>query len=803
MPPLKNTETDRKQGNGWKFPWLALFLPASLFLLVAANRQAVPSRPAGEGKPARFVGSRSCRECHEHFYKLWAPSHHGKAMQPFTPEFAAADLLPQTNDITIGASRFRADFSGTNAWVYEIGPQGTNRYAMLHAMGGKNVFYFLTPLEKGRLQVLPIAFHVVHKEWYDTTASMVRHFQDIEDAPLDWRDPMLTFNTACFNCHVSQLSKNYDPGTDTYHTEWVEPGINCETCHGPAEEHNRVCREAPAGTVPEDLKIIRTGPMTPTQRDAVCAPCHAKMSPLTDTFQPGDRYFDHYDLVTLEDHDFHPDGRDLGENYTYTTWLMNPCMKGGKFECVHCHTSSGRYRFAGTNTNHACLPCHAERVANATEHTHHKKAGKGNQCVSCHMPMTIFAHMRRSDHSMLPPTPSATLTFKSPNACNICHTKKDAAWADKHVRKWHEDDYQAPVLARAALLDAARKGDWSKLDAILEHIRKPGADTVFVTAFVRLLETCDDKRKWPALRKMASHPSPLVRSSAVQALQNDTDRQSVRTMLNATRDDVRVVRVKAAVALGRHTGLVLNDEDRKALDAATAEYLHSLTSRPDDWSSHYNLGNHYVDKQQPRKAIESFKRSSRFRPDVVLPLVNRSMVHARLGESGEAEQCLRKAVAIEPESSVVNFNLALLVAEKRQTDEAERLLRTALKSEPRFAAAAYNLGVLLSGRRPDEAIAWCRKAVAYEPREPKYGYSLGFFLARNGKATEAETELRKLMARSPEFADAGFFLGGLYEQQRRLHDARELYRGMITTRALPKTARRQAESRLRALGAPR
>ena len=33
--------------------------------------------------PEGFVGSASCRSCHESFYELWEPSHHGKAMQPF------------------------------------------------------------------------------------------------------------------------------------------------------------------------------------------------------------------------------------------------------------------------------------------------------------------------------------------------------------------------------------------------------------------------------------------------------------------------------------------------------------------------------------------------------------------------------------------------------------------------------------------------------------------------------------------------------------------------------------------------
>ena len=106
---------------------------------------------------------------------------------------------------------------------------------MVQAMGGKNVYYFLTPLEKGRLQVLPVAYDVRKKEWFDTTSSMIRHFAEgAHTEPVSWRDQTLTFNTACYSCHVSQLATNYDLKTDTYNTQWVEPGINCESCHGPS-----------------------------------------------------------------------------------------------------------------------------------------------------------------------------------------------------------------------------------------------------------------------------------------------------------------------------------------------------------------------------------------------------------------------------------------------------------------------------------------------------------------------------------------------------------------------------------------
>ena len=96
--------------------------------------------------------------------------------------------------------------------------------------------------------------------------------------------------------------------------------------------------------------------------------------------------------MTLENPDYYPDGRDLGENYTYTSWLMSPCVKAGKLDCVKCHTSSGRYRFKDeARANEACLPCHAERVAKAAEHSHHAldKPGTPTRCVSCHMPMTV------------------------------------------------------------------------------------------------------------------------------------------------------------------------------------------------------------------------------------------------------------------------------------------------------------------------------------------------------------------------------------------------------------------------------
>jgi len=114
---------------------------------------------------------------------------------------------------------------------------------------------------------------------------------------------------------------------------------------------------------------------------------------------------DHFNLVTLEDQDLYPDGRELGENYTFGPWLMGPCAASGKLDCMHCHTSSGRNKHAGADADRACLPCHEKHVKDPAAHSFHKSESPGSRCVSCHMPETEFARMRRHDHTLLPRRP--------------------------------------------------------------------------------------------------------------------------------------------------------------------------------------------------------------------------------------------------------------------------------------------------------------------------------------------------------------------------------------------------------------
>ncbi|WP_197084225.1 tetratricopeptide repeat protein [Desulfovibrio sp. TomC] len=679
-------------------------------------------------------------------------------MQPYTTAFAGAKITPQKDPISINEIQYQVDLS--EGVVVETIPEGQTKYPIKHVIGGKNVFYFLTPLEKGRLQTLPVAYDVNKKEWFDTASSGMRHFPGGERAQVvNWKESPYTFNTACYSCHVSQLSTNYDFTTDTYHTTWAEPGINCETCHGPSAEHNKIAKATPKGQPLTDLRLISTKTMTTQQRNDLCLSCHAKARPLTIEYQPKELFLDHFDVVTLEDPDYYPDGRDLGENYTYTSWSMSPCVKSGKLDCLHCHTSSGRYRFKREKFNDACLPCHTDKVNSPVEHTHHPAESDGNKCISCHMPMTSFARMGRSDHSMLPPTPALTMAYASPNACNNCHQDKDAPWADKYVRMWRTRDYQAPLLQRAALIDAARKRDWSKLPEMVAYIQSHDRDEVFATSLIRLMAASNEDRMiTPVLLDAVKDPSPLVRSAAIEAIALRPSPEGVQALLDATGDASRLVRIRAGAGLALFPTDRLEGETKARVEKANQEYLAFLMARPDQWTSHYNMGNYHLNHGELKDALASYQAALEREPQAVMAMVNASIAYGRLRENGKAEELLQSALKLAPDNAAANFNMGLVKAESGELQLAEKYLRNTLKADPQMAQAAYNLCILLSKDRLDEAVTWCRQAAELRPQEPNYAYTYAFFLNQKGDREGALRTLKAVVEKFPRHKDSAMLL---------------------------------------------
>jgi Flp pilus assembly protein TadD len=206
-----------------------------------------------------------------------------------------------------------------------------------------------------------------------------------------------------------------------------------------------------------------------------------------------------------------------------------------------------------------------------------------------------------------------------------------------------------------------------------------------------------------------------------------------------------------------------------------------------------------MERQDYARAVEEFSAASRLQPLNLASWANRALAHAATGQNAQAEASLRQALALEPNHAGVNLNLGMLLAELGRLPEAEQAFRTAAKSDPQSAAAAYNLGVLLAPTRPEESLLWCRRAVSLRPEDSRYGYTLGFFLAQQGKLDEAGQTLTAVVRRTPPSSEAYVLLGSLHERQGRWAEARMVYELAGANPNLPERERLQFLNRARQL----
>ncbi|MBW1613056.1 MAG: ammonia-forming cytochrome c nitrite reductase subunit c552 [Deltaproteobacteria bacterium] len=734
---------------------------------------------------AAYSGSGSCRPCHEKFYQLWHDSYHGLAMQPVTGAFIRENIHSFNQAIRVGMDTFKISWEGDTLFFIEHKVSGkVSRFPAVHTMGGKYIYYFLTPFPGGRLQVLPLAYDCDTESWYNNPESGVRHFENIEDAPLDWRNHLFTFNTTCYNCHVSQLETNYDLADNSYNTTWREPGINCETCHGPSYDHIVACVKAGEGNTPEDLKIVQTSMFTSEQHNSACGSCHAKATVIAQSFELGGLFYDYFDLITLENPDFYADGRDLGENYTMTTWEMNKCAAASDMHCVDCHTSSGRYRFAGENANDACMPCHDERVNKVSEHSFHDPDSEASKCIACHIPKTSFARMDRSDHSFRPPMPRATMAFGSPNACNICHDDQSTEWAEKSIKETHKIEYQNEAIVNGELIRKAREGDWSELDKILTGLEEERFDNVYATSFIRLLEQCNDTAKWAVVYNLTYHKSPLVRGAAAHSLSRNDSEEAFERLMQLIDDQFRAVRLNAAFALSSLPLTNIGETDSVRISEALEEYEASLVTHSDSWSAHYNLGNYYSNQNEFRKALNSYNTSFRIYPEAIMPMVNAGFIYSMIGDYERAQEMFIRALSIEPDHEATLTNIALLYGERGDNAMAAQYFKRLMEVSDKNALAAYNLAVLLSKDNLDEIIEMSRKAMDWEPRNPKYAYTYAFYLLRSNNTQGAKEILENVISGFPHYIESYLLLADILTNAKKYDEAKDILQNALEINGL-------------------
>jgi len=227
------------------------------------------------------------------------------------------------------------------------------------------------------------------------------------------------------------------------------------------------------------------------------------------------------------------------------------------------------------------------------------------------------------------------------------------------------------------------------------------------------------------------------------------------------------VRVRAAAGIAAFPQMTVPSAYQAQIRKANDEYLSYVTARPDQWTSHYNMGNYQLGRGQLNAAAASYQTALKLEPKAVMAMVNSSIAYAQMGENDNAEKSLQAALKTAPDSAAANFNMGLVKAEKNEPKEAEKYLKTAIKADPQMAQAAYNLCILTSKDRIGEAVTWCRKAAELAPQNPTYAYTLAFYLNQKGDRAEAIKTLEALLAKQPGYRDAEMFLGELKKTEKK------------------------------------
>jgi predicted CXXCH cytochrome family protein len=230
----------------------------------------------------------------------------------------------------------------------------------------------------------------------------------------------------CGKCHTTGYNEGgHQDGLPGIVGTWAFPGIECEACHGPADEHVKN---------PTEVKP------TINRSSELCGKCHirgeANKIPASKGFiRHHEQYNElmaspHKDLNCVTCHDPHKS-------------VKNPVVKDAiKMECQECHSNV------------------------TSEFAESSMAEAGITCIDCHMPFAAKSAVKRGESKgdirthlfAINTDPNATMFTEDGRyaaggyvtldfACLYCHSDKDKEWAVKYAVKAHKFEKETTVTS--------------------------------------------------------------------------------------------------------------------------------------------------------------------------------------------------------------------------------------------------------------------------------------------------------------------------------------------------------------------
>ena len=711
-----------------------------------------------------YTSRASCVECHKKENDLWVGSHHDMAMDTASEKSVLGNFNNyefKHNGLT--HRMFRKD---GKYYLNTQGPGGKFAdYQVAYTFGFTPLQQYLVPFEGGKLQCLPIAWDTEKKKWFHLGDTVYKG-QDIKpDNWLYWTNQAQNWNGMCADCHTTNLKKNYSPETDSFKTTWSEIDVSCEACHGPASAHIEWAK-LPEGSRPMDVNtglVVKTRNLDNKELLNVCARCHSRRAIMSDYDNNNGDLLNYMIPQLITPPIYHADGQILDEDYEYASFTQSKMFEKA-IKCSDCHDSHSVKTLK--TDNQLCLKCHRPDIYDSPSHHFHKMApevgkklinrgkpeylqGTGSQCVNCHMVGKFYmGNDYRRDHSFRIPRPDLTISIKTPNACNDCHTDKTVAWSQSFIEKWYGAK-KRPHYGET--FTAAARNDTKAIQTLVLYAGNELFPLMVRATAVTLLANFDDSLSKITIEKALGDPASLVRHSAINGFRPEEVKSFEKIITPLLNDPVRGIRVEAAIRLSEVSENQLSAPVIKARKEALQEYKDVNLYTSDFPGGRYNLGIMYANTGDLEKAAESYRAALRIDNLFYMAKVNLATVYNQQGKNDEAEKLLREVLVENPRINDVNYSLALLLAEKGNIPESRKYFLKAAELMPEQSRILYNLG-LLENSQGNSTLAedYLLKALNKEPDSYDFLFALCTFNLEHKQNRKAAEYAKRLVEKYPD-----------------------------------------------------
>ena len=574
-------------------------------------------------KPPGFAGIDACVECHAERVGEVKQSNHFLACREPRPEdmpdgFGAErePFASRYPGVHFEMSRKGDEYFQTSIRATPQGDQrSVARIDLVYGAGTADDVYF-SWRDDGGLVELPMTWLYATREWGNAAFD--------PNGAGDFGRPV---TPRCFECHNTWF--HHFPGTrNLYQREHALVGVQCESCHGPAQKHVDYHQANPKEV--DGRQIINPGNLSRARKIDVCIQCHSNaIHHLGRSFRyrPGEPLEDYYQTVVNKNEDDH-----VANQIHYLR--QSKCFQNDDtLDCITCHDPhSSRHEEGPVNASSvACLKCH--QITHCKEQERLPAAMPDRirgDCVSCHMPKYFKTNVVMDTENGLYVPPMRRYEHR---------IAVHRAARDDVVLAWHRTQDNDESRQEVERLTMALVEYW------LDDAEQRGSENRFRAAIASSLEAMRFDPTTTSRDKLQEYVT-------VEDKWNDDSAEALRLIaVNQPAEAIELlesileIRPNDGKAHGR-----LGTEYAKKGETQLAIKHWELVGRydPNDHYGHGMLGwQAYLD-DRPQDAIRHFNRVEEVAPYVWKNSNYLGLAYMKLERFGDAEKNFRRAIEIDP-----------------------------------------------------------------------------------------------------------------------------------------------------------